>query len=107
MHLAEGSGSSRMMIEFRKFRLPIGPEFRAHATSDKSPSHGRCRALQLDQLIGIFGRERIGNGGEQLRHLHDRTFQATQRGGKLERIRRTVERYAKKPRAGKTRSSTA
>jgi hypothetical protein len=107
VHLAQRSGSSRMMIEFGKFLLPVGSELRAHAALDKGPSHGRRLALQLDQLIGVFRRQCIGNGGEQLRHLHDRTFQAAECGGELECVRRAVERHAKKPRAGKTRGGTA
>src|SRR5262249_59267727 len=62
---------------------------------------------QLDQLIGVLRRERVGNGGEQLRHLHDRTFQPAQRGGELECVRRTVKRHAEKPSAGKTRGGAA
>jgi hypothetical protein len=107
VHLAQRSGSSRMVIEFGKFLLPVGSELRAHAALDESPPHGRRLALQLDQLVGVFGRQRIGNGGEQLRHLHDRTFQAAQRGGELERVRRTVERHAKETRAGKARGRAA
>ena len=74
MHLAERSCCIRVMLEFGKFLLPVGPELGAHAPLDEGPTHGRRLALQLDQLIGVFGRQRIRNGGEQLRHLHDRTF---------------------------------
>src|SRR5262245_50644850 len=39
-------------------------------------------ALKLTELRGIFGRQRFGDRGEELRHLHDRALQAAERGGK-------------------------
>ena len=78
MHLPERGRRRRLMLEAREFRLPVRPELRRHAPSHERPAHRRRLALQLAELGGIFRRQRLGDGGEQLRHLHDRTFQTRQ-----------------------------
>ena len=34
--------------------------------------------LELGQLLGVFGRQSVGNGGQDLRHLHQRPFEAAE-----------------------------
>ena len=90
VHLAERGGGRRMMLEALEFLLPAGAELGLHAALDEGPAHRRRLALQLDQLVGVFRRQRVGNGGEQLRHLHDRPFQPAERRGERERIAAAV-----------------
>ena len=47
---------------------------------------GRRVGLKLGQFLGEFGREQIGDGGEHLRHLHQRTLEPAQGRGKLGRL---------------------
>ena len=107
MHLPERGSRRRVMLELRELLLPVGAELGAHAPLDEGPAHGRRLALQLDQLVGIFRRQRIGDGGEQLRHLHDRAFQPAERRRKFERVGGAIERHAEKARAGKSRGGAA
>ena len=100
MNLAERSGGGRVMFEFFEARLPVGAKFGAHAALDESPAHRRRLALQLHQFAGVFGRHRVGNGGEQLRHLHDRAFQAAERGRQRQRVTGAIRLGAEKTLAG-------
>ena len=107
MHLPERCSRRRVMLEFRELLLPVGAELGAHAPLDESPAHGRRLALQLHQLVGIFRRQRVGDGGEQLRHLHDGAFQPAECRRKFERVGGAIERHAEKARAGKSRGGAA
>jgi hypothetical protein len=107
MHLAERSGRRRMMLEAFEFAFPAGAQFRAHAALDEGPTHGRRLALQLGQFSGVFRRQRVGNGGEQLRHLHDRAFQAAERGGQPDGIGGAILRLAEQSRARHARGHAA
>ena len=107
MNLTERSGGGRMMFEFLEACLPVGAEFGAHAALHESPAHRRRLALQLHQFAGIFGRHRVRNGGEQLRHLHDRTLQAAERRGERQRITGAVGRRAQKALARDARGDAA
>ena len=81
VHLAERGRRRGLMLEACELRFPIGPELRRHAPAHERPAHRRRLALELAKLGGIFGRQRFGDGGEQLRHLHDRAFQSAKRRG--------------------------
>ncbi len=74
MHLPERSGGRRLVLEGLEALLPVRPELRTHAAADEGPAHRRRRRLQLLQLEGVFGRQHVGDGGGELRHLHDRAF---------------------------------
>ena len=74
VHLAERGGARRNSVEIAKPAPPIGPEFARHAPSDKRPAHRRRICLQLHQLVDVFLGERVGDRGEQLRHLHQRAL---------------------------------
>ena len=88
------------MLEFGEFRLPVGAKFRPHAPLHERPAHRRRLALQLGEFGDIFLRQRIGNGGEKLRHLHDRALQPAERRRKLGGILGAVEIEAEKTSAG-------
>jgi hypothetical protein len=100
MHLPERGRRRRLMLKARKLRLPVGPEFCAHAPLDEGPAHRWGLALQLGELGRIFGRQRIRNGGDELRHLHDRALEPAERGRKLERVLALVGTHAEKARPG-------
>ena len=84
------------------FVLPVAPELGRHAALDEGPAHGRRFVLQLHQLGGVFRRQRVGNGGQKLGHLHDRTLEAAERSGKLERVPSTIEIEPEQASAGDT-----
>jgi hypothetical protein len=60
--------------------------------------------LQLGEGLRIFGRKGLGDGGEHLRHLHDRPLEATQCRGKRRRIGRIVALAAEDALPGHARS---
>ena len=107
VHLTERSGGRGLVLEAPEFFLPAGAEFRLHAALDEGPAHRRRLALQLDQFVGVFRRQRVWNGGEQLRHLHDRSFEAAERGGKRQRISGAAAGRAEKALAGDARGNAA
>jgi hypothetical protein len=83
MHLTERGGSRGLVLEACELLLPILAEFRRHAPPHEGPAHWRGVALELPELCGILGGKCFGDGGEKLRHLHDRpSFQTSQRGCK-------------------------
>ena len=47
-------------------------------------------ALQLGELLGIFRGQQIGDGGHELRHLHQRTLERAERVAKQLRLRLEV-----------------
>ncbi len=94
MHLAKRGGARRGSLEIAKPALPIGPEFARHAASDKRPAHRRRVRLQLDQLVDIFLGQRVGDRGEQLRHLHQRPLDAAERRLQIGGVAPAVDRNA-------------
>jgi hypothetical protein len=88
-----------MMLEAFEFLLPVGAELGLHPAFDEGPAHWRRLALQLGELVDVFGRQRFRNGSEQLRHLHDRALEATERRSKFSCILGTIKIETKKPRA--------
>ena len=73
------------------FACQSGPELGRHAPAHEGPAHGRRVGLQLRQLAGIFRRQRVGDGGEQLGRLHQRALQPAQRRLQLGRMLVAVE----------------
>ena len=100
MHLAERCRRGRMMLEVGEFLLPVRPELGDHTPLHERPAHRRRLALQLAQLFDIFRRQRIRDGGHELRHLHDRSLEAAERRGKLHGVAAAVEGKAEEPRPG-------
>ena len=82
VHLAKRGRRRGLMLEACKFRFPIGSEFRRHAPPHEGPADWRRLTLELAELGGIFRRQRLWDGGEQLRHLHDWAFQPAECRGK-------------------------
>ncbi len=107
MHLPERSGGGGMVLELGEFLLPVGAELGGHAPLDEGPAHRRRLALQLHQLGGVFRRQRIGDGGHELGHLHDRPFEAAERRRELDGVLAAVEREAEQSRAREARRDAA
>src|SRR4030042_692177 len=70
------------MLERREFRLPIRPKLGRHAAPHEGPAHGRGLTLELPKLSGVFRRQRLGDGGKELRYFHDRALEPAKRGRK-------------------------
>ena len=86
MHLAERGRRCRLLAEALELRAPIRAKLGGHAAAHERPAHGRRLVLELRQLVGVFGRDRVGDGREQLRDLHERSLEAAQRRGELRRL---------------------
>ena len=95
------------MLEACELLLPVGAKLGLHAALDEGPAHRRRLALQLGQFGDVFRRQRLRDGGEKLRHLHDRAFQPAQRRGELGGILGAVEIDAEKARACHARRHAA
>src|SRR5215813_570262 len=107
VHLAERGRRRRMMLEMGELGLPVGPELGTHAALDEGPAHRRRLTLQLGKLSGVFGRQRVRDGGQELRDLHDRPFEAAERHSQLCRITVAVEVKPEQARARKARGYAA
>ncbi len=83
MHLAQARRRHRLLREGGKAAAPVRPELRGHASAYEIPAHRRCVGLQLGQLFGIFRRQCVRHGGEELRHLHQRAFQPAKDGAQI------------------------
>src|SRR5215475_10315017 len=97
--LAERSSRGRMVLELRELALPVVPQLGAHAALDEGPAHRGSLALQLGKLFRIFGWQRVRDGGQELRDLHDRPLEATERHRKLRSVTITIEVEAEQTRA--------
>ena len=86
VHLAQRGGGRRLRLEALEAGRPIRPQLRHHAPAHERRAHGRGLRLQLGQLLRVLGRQRLGDGGQQLRHLHDRPLEAAQRRRQRRRI---------------------
>src|SRR3546814_4466471 len=79
VHLAERGGGRRLVLEGLEPRLPAGAELAAHTALHEGPAHRRRVGLELAQFLGVLARQGIGNGGEDLRRLHQRPLEAAER----------------------------
>ena len=91
VHLPERRCCGRAVLEACELALPVGAELGHHPSLDERPAHRRRFALQPLQLGDIFRRQHIRNCRHQLRDLHDRPFEAAERGRELERVTRSIE----------------
>src|SRR5262249_55874570 len=89
------------------FLLPVDAQLCGHAALDEGPTHGGRLALQLDEFGGVFRRQRVGDGGHELGHLHDRTLEPAKRRRELDCILAAIERDAEQPRPGDARRNSA
>ena len=90
MHLTETGGGGGFVSETGELRLPVGAEFACHATAHEIPAHRRGVGLKVREFRGVFGGKRIGHGGQELRHLHQRALQAAQDGAQILGMRGAV-----------------
>src|SRR3989442_13246329 len=87
--------------------LPARAEFADHTAAHKGPAHRRRVGLQLDQLADIFLRQRVGDRGEELRHLHQWPLDAAERGPEIGGMALAVDRKAEIALAGEPRGEPA
>ena len=107
MHLAEGGGGGGLQVEGAEAALPVEAELGHHAPLDEGGPHGRRLRLQLLQFGGVFRRHEIRDGGEELRHLHDRTLQAAEHLRQGGRVAGLLPLEAEQARAGDARGDAA
>ena len=79
VHLAERGRGGGLEVEGAEAVLPVEAELGRHAAAHEGGPHGRGLVLQLGELLGIFGRDRVRDGGQELRHLHQRALEAAER----------------------------
>src|SRR6266851_67252 len=103
MHLAQGCGARGGMVEALEAALPVGAELTDHPAPHERPAHRRRVGLQLDQLADIFLGQRVGDRGEELRHLHQGALDAAERGTQIGGVALAVDREAKIALAGEPR----
>ena len=99
MDLAERGGGGRRQVEFGEARAPVGAELGLHAPAHEGRAHRRRLRLQTDQLFGVIGGQRLGDGRHHLRDLHQRPLERTERLGEA--------RAASPPRSPPTQASRA
>ena len=75
VNLPKRGRRNRLARKTLDLALPVGAKFCNHAAAREQPSHGRRIRLKAGQLVGIFRRQGVGDGGQDLRHLHDRALQ--------------------------------
>src|SRR3546814_15847437 len=95
VHLAERGGGRRLVLEGLEPRLPAGAELAAHTALHEGPAHRRRVGLELAQFLGVLARQGIGNGGEDLRRLHQRPLEAAERRLQVRGMPAAVEPTAK------------
>ncbi len=86
VHLAEGGGGRRRIVEFGEFRAPVAPKLR----------------LQRGEFGCVFGRDGVGNGGEKLGDLHQRPFQPAKHRRQFLRVAIAIAPAANEPGARDT-----
>ena len=90
MHLTETGRGGGLVSETGELRLPVGTEFACHATAHEIPAHRRGVGLEVREFRGVLGGQRVGHGGQELRHLHQRALQAAQDGAQILGVRGAV-----------------
>jgi len=98
MDLAERCGGGGSEIEGAEPALPLRSQLRLHAPLHEGRPHGRCLALELLQLGGIFRRDEVRDGRQELRHLHDRALEPAERLRQHRRVGRIARIAPEQPR---------
>ena len=80
VHLAERRGGRGLQIEFGETLAPVRPKLGLHAPAHERGAHRRRLRLELRQFGGEIRRDRIGDGGQHLRDLHQRALHRAQGG---------------------------
>ena len=86
VHLAERGRRGGLQVELGEALAPVRPEFGDHPPADEACAHRRRLRLQADQLVGVVGRQRVGDGGQELRDLHHRPLHRAERRGEGARV---------------------
>ena len=95
VNLAKRRRRNGLTREGLQFLLPVRAKLGGHPAAGEEPAHCRCIGLKACQLFCIFGRQRVGNGGQDLRHLHDRPLETAKRLAKIGGMFRPVDLHAK------------
>jgi hypothetical protein len=88
--LAQRRGGGGLALETGIAGLPVRAQLGRHAPAHEGPAHRRGLGLELGELRGIGCGQRVGDGGEQLGHLHQRALEGAQRLAEQARFRRQV-----------------
>ncbi|WP_255542701.1 hypothetical protein [Azospirillum sp. INR13] len=80
MDLTQRRGGGGRVLETLEARLPAWTKFARHPPLDEGPAHRRRVGLKLRQFLGVFLRQGVGDGGQDLRHLHQRPLQPAECG---------------------------
>ncbi len=107
MYLAERGRARRHVLEAAESLFTIRPELARHPPLHEHPAHGRRVRLEVCQLARVFPRQRVGNSGEELRHLHERPLDAAERRLEVCRMPRAIDGHAEIPRAREPRRQPA
>ncbi len=104
VNLAEGGCGGRLLLETAEAGEPVRAQFGGHPAAHEDIGHGRRLGLELAQLLGIFGGNRLRDGGDKLGHLHQRALEAAERAGQRGGIAAVgLARPARQQRAGDPR----
>ena len=87
VHLTERRGGRGLQIEFSETLAPVRPKLGLHAPAHERGAHRRRLRLELRQLFGEISRHGVRNGGQHLRHLHERALHRAQGGCERLRVR--------------------
>src|SRR5260370_31414440 len=99
VYLPQRSGARRCSVEIAKPAPPIRPELAGHPPANKRPTHRRRVRLQLNELLHILFGQSIRDRGEQLRHFHQRPFDAAEHRLELGGVTAAIEVEAEIARA--------
>ena len=105
--LAERGRRRRRPVEGAEALLPVGPELGLHPPLDEGGPHRRRRRLELLQFGGVFGRQEVRHGRDELGELHQRPFEATERRRQIGGVPLVAEIAAEEPGARHLRGDAA
>ena len=74
MHLAERRGRRGLQVELSETLAPVRAQLGLHAPAYERGAHWRRLRLELRQFRRELRWRRIGDGGQHLRHLHERAL---------------------------------
>jgi hypothetical protein len=105
--LAEAGGGGGLAAEGGEARFPLRPQLSRHAPAHEGPAHRRRVGLERGELDRVLRRQRVRDGGEELRHLHQRALQPAENRREVTRVRGAVGADAEEALAGDARGDAA